>query len=212
MKDIVIYILTAVVIMFATNTHAAYAGGSGPFGTYMGMPITEFNIGNGCIDPIEFSKGNFIVYPPSKHEMFNLYFATVSPNNGLGCIKALKVDIYTDAYGETVKSIYNNLVSKIEKKYGEPTARLDYLKEGSIWTDPIYYTMGLFKKEREVSTIWVPAIDKNMVGGGLPNSIRSIEIGIKAKTINDCVVYITYCFDNYDNVIEEINTTADENL
>jgi hypothetical protein len=62
-------------------------------------------------------------------------------------------DIVTNGYGEEIQTAFREICDALSATYGTPQIA-DFLKTGSIWSEPREWTMGLLKKERELFALW----------------------------------------------------------
>ena len=90
---------------------------------------------------------------PKPHPDFNSYVLLFSPTKGLIKIMAYSKDISTNSFGDAIRSKFAELDSALKKRYGEGTD-MDFLQDGSLWTDPQYWMIGLLKQERHLTTYW----------------------------------------------------------
>jgi hypothetical protein len=112
----------------------------------------------------------------------------ISPDKGLLKIAAF-CDVPTSRYGDQVKSKFENLKAAVSSAYGDPQRNFDFLRSGSLWTEPEDWTMGLVKGERNLLSAWHPK-DK-------PNGIALIMLDTKAEATNSAEVVLSYEFEGF---------------
>ena len=131
-------------------TSIAFAG---PFGIEMGMTLAQIRrISKTIPEPVGDNK--YYITPPKTNDMFEKYLVQIDPDYGVCWLKGIGKDIYTNGYGERLLSTFENLVESIRKTYGEETAVIDELKEGSIWGEPENFMYALQRGDRTRYTAW----------------------------------------------------------
>lgn len=149
MKRLITFALLSV-LCGIFNIQSVFAG---PFGIDMGMSLAE--VKQVCKTAPKHIQDN--VYertPPKINDMFETYYIRIDPDYGVYWLKAIGKDLYTNTYGERVKSTFESLVESIRKTYGEELYRVDKVKEGSIWGDPERFMYALQRGDRELYAMW----------------------------------------------------------
>ena len=99
---------------------------------------------------------------PTPHPEFEEYLCAISPQKGLLKVVALSVDIETNTFGETLKDSYAGIQTGVSKTYGKGES-FDTLEDGSLWTNPEDWMMGLLKKDRKLVTYWQPTTPQDHI-------------------------------------------------
>lgn len=130
---------------------------------------------------------------PAPHEDFQTYVVSVSPSSGIAQVMALSKDITTNVYGEAVKQKFDDVKAALNKHYGDPTNAFDSLGEGSIWTEPTEWMMGLAKAERILSAFWAA-----------PNNTH-VSLEASASTQESGYLIVKYQYSNFETWLAEHN-------
>lgn len=174
---------------------------SGPFGLRRGMTQEQVIqiVGKDAVKEV---KGDVLrlLAVPKPHRAFDEYSLVFSPNDGLLKIVAYGKDIRTNGFGEAVHDSFVEIRDAIARTYGEPKFTLDHLKEGSIWTEPQDWMMGLLKEERELSSDWNTT---------LPNRIHGIVLETKALSTEKAFIVLVYEFDGWNEYVDARKKKAD---
>lgn len=179
---------------------------AGPFGLSKGMTLDEVKkLGNFSPEKEPFW---YKAYKINKgHDNFEAYSVLITPTHGLCKIVGVGRDIYTNSFGEQLKSKYKELTSAITQKYGEPTGEYDFLRNGSIWTDDNDFMMGLAKKDRSLVSYWFAS-----KGANLSDGLSAISIRASALSNSKGFINIGYDFDNVDDCLEAVKSKSNQNL
>ncbi|NQT65772.1 MAG: hypothetical protein HQ554_06300 [FCB group bacterium] len=191
--------LVVVVIFTICFVNIAFAG---PFGLEMGMTLKDLSentesLGNGIYK---------ITNVPKPHSAFEIYAVKIAPNGGLCWIKAIGKNIPTSSYGTELESKFMDMVSKLEKAYGNYKL-YDYLLPGSIWDELNDWMMALIKKERILVASWSEEDQSN-----LSDNISNIIIATKASSSDSGFIVLEYSFTNLEACEKEIDAAEDGNL
>lgn len=101
------------------------------------------------------TKDAFIcVSAPKPHSSFDEYILWYVEGIGLCKTVALGKAVENDAYGERARDQADRIVRQIEKKYGPPTNKFDFLHAGSIWDEPRDWMLALSRNERTYAYAW----------------------------------------------------------
>jgi hypothetical protein len=139
-----------------TAVSIAVAAAAGPFGFEPGMTREQVIRLVGQDNVVqEDSHGDVLILrtAPIPHPAFERYLVIISPKNGLLKIQAIGVDISTNRFGRDIRSKFAEIRNALIGIYGSPED-FDFLLDGSIWTDPQHWTMGLLKNERTLAADW----------------------------------------------------------
>ena len=129
--------------------------GPQPFGFTRGMTKAQILSLLGK-DAVVVDRGdNFMVSTaPKPHPDFETYILHVSTSSGLAGVSANSKDISTNVFGESLKNKFFEVEDALEKKYGKPVTIRDEVADGSLWTEPQYWMMGLLKEDRTLEARW----------------------------------------------------------
>ena len=142
--------LTLTILLGVFTTQSAFAG---PFGIDMGMSLAQVKAV--CkTAPKHIQENVYEVTPTKANDMFETYYVRIDPDYGVYWLKAIGKDLYTNGYGERLKSTFESLVGSIRKTYGEELYRVDELHEGSIWGDSDKFMYALQHGDRELYATW----------------------------------------------------------
>ena len=148
MRQLTTFILLCVLEIFCIVPLFA-----GPFGIDMGMSLAQVKAV--CkTTPKQIQGDAYEIMPPKTNDMFVTYYVRIDPDYGVYWLKAIGKDLYTNGYGDRVKSEFENLVASIRSTYGEETYKVDSLKEGSSWGEPKNFMYALQIGDRELITAW----------------------------------------------------------
>jgi hypothetical protein len=141
-------LLSALFVIFSIQS--AFAG---PFGIDMGMSLAE--VRKVCKTVPELIQDNvYEITPPKTNDMFETYYVRIDPEYGVYWLKAIGKDIYTNGYGDRVRSTFQSLVASIRRTYGQELYLTDELKEESILTDSQYFMHALERGDRTLEAVW----------------------------------------------------------
>lgn len=131
---------------------------AGPFSIDMGMSLAEVKAV--CkTTPKHIQDNVYEITPPKTNDMFETYSVRIDPDYGVYWLKAIGKDLYTNGYGDRVKSTFESLVESIRRTYGEESYRVDELKEGSLWGEPKDFMYALKQEDRKLLAIWSKSDD-----------------------------------------------------
>jgi hypothetical protein len=171
---------------------------TGPFGLHRGMTQEQViqlvgkdairtDLKNSDPDALRLSR------VPKSHPGFEFYSLLFSPKDGLLKIIAYGNTIDTNVFGETLHKSLLEIRDVISQTYGQPQFTNDYVKTGSIWTDPQDWMMGLLKHDRMLSAAW---------GKSLPNHIFGIVIEANALSQDTGYLTLFYEFDGWNEYVD----------
>ncbi len=174
---------------------------SGPFGLEMGMKINEIDKNANKI-----AEGRYKVSVTKPHTAFDLYVVFVSPTKGLYMIRAIKKNIPTNVFGNSLKSKYNSIEEKLNNAYGK-SKRYDFIQSGSLWSENQYWMMGLLKGDRSLATVW-----SEKTVSKFSNNITGVLLKAKALNQNTGALILEYEFSNFEDSKKEITSIEDSSL
>jgi len=193
----------AVIAMTAALASGAEIGSgpySGPFGLQRGMTAGQIEALVGHLKPSDANDCFDSAIVPRPHAAFESYLLCISPTQGLLKIIALGVDIRTNSFGDQIRSAFDLLETALTTAYGDSRG-LKRLQEGSIWTDPQYWMMGLLKKEREHLAIWNgPSVTSK--------GIYAIVLEVKASSSEKAYIKLVYEFAGWNEYVDSKRAQA----
>ncbi len=142
---------------------------------------------------------------PKGNSKLNEYSLLITPVSGLCRIVSRATSIQTNSFGDQLKSKFEFFENALNKKYGNGK-KYDFLQSGSIWDKEQYWMMGLYKKERYLTSLW----DKEK--NNLPSHLNGISLNTHASTTDEGVVSLNYEFINTDKCYEEEDAADTDNL
>lgn len=126
---------------------------AGPFGIDMGMSLAQVKAV--CrTTPKHIQDNVYEITPPKTNDIFETYYVRIDPDYGVYWLKAIGKEIYTNGYGDRLKSTFESLVESIRRTYGEASYIKDDLKEGSIWGKPQDFMHALQRGDRTLNAFW----------------------------------------------------------
>lgn len=173
---------------------------TGPFGLWMGMSLEEIGVKAEQLKRPGWYKLESV---PTPHHAFETYIVQVGPKNGLSWIKAVGRNISTSSFGSELQVAFEDMRQKLERQYGAHK-KSDFLQRGSIWNEGRDWMMSVVKNERVLSAKW-----EGGPRSRLPNSLKSIYLGISALNSNSGYLVIEYSFLNEDAVEQELAAISD---
>lgn len=171
-------------------------GVPGPFGFHAGMSRQEATaaVGLKAIDGETTDKDSLgLKSAPKPHPDFSEYDLIIDSDLGLVKLIAVTPTLSTNSFGDELKDKFAKLATAVSDTYGKAD-KFDYLRSGSIWSDPNDWTTGLFKKERTLEYIWQPT-------KGNPAQIVAISLEAVALSREAGIVILSYQFENFDRYL-----------
>ena len=129
---------------------------------------------------------------PQPNNEFESYLVTATPITGICKITGIGKSHASDDYGNEIKSIFLSFKTVLSNKYGN-SKNFDFLKSGSIWTEPREYGWSLYKKERTLTSFW-----DDTEGSVNLNRIKGIMLNANAISPSVTYLTLTYEFRNID--------------
>ena len=142
---------------------------------------------------------------PKGNSQLNNYSLLITPISGLCRIVGRTESIETNSFGTQLISKFEFFETALNKKYGKGK-KYDFVKSGSIWDDEKYWMMGLYQKERYLTSIWDKEKDN------LPNHLNYIALDTHARTTGEGVISLNYEFINTAKCYEEQDAADTDNL
>ncbi len=176
---------------------------AGPLGLDMGMPYDTLvkSMKLKQIKPFLYGTPSL----PKGHSDFDDYRLLITPQHGLCKVVALSKAIPTSVFGEELKDKFEKIESAISQKYGQGK-RYDFLRSGSIWSEPRDWMMGLRKNERTLAEFWTGDTSQ------LPDNIHVIALKTHATSTEDGLIELGYEFKNSNDCIEWIKSQENSSL
>ena len=135
---------------------------------------------------------------PKDFEEYRLIF---SDKEGLLKIIALSNDVDTSEDGANLRERYDLIKSQMRIGYGAPTQEFDFVKAGSLWTEPRDFMMGLVKDDRTLNCYWIDGKE----GMKLPGGLQDIVVEANASTSSKGWVAVTYEFHGWDAFLDAVH-------
>lgn len=159
---------------------------TGPFGLYMGMPLSEIPY---KYTEMENNDYMFEILPKS-HSSFDYYMLKIIPGIGLVRINAYSHKIACSSDGREIREEFNVLRNRLTKKYGssdlfDTEFADDQLLPSESWI------MSLYNGEVVLASVW----ERN-IGSHLDFSIYRIMLSAIADTQESGMLYAQYDFEN----------------
>lgn len=188
-------LLLALILIFS-SAGIIYAG---PFGTNMGDQKEKFQdleqTGDASFETLNMGKN---------HPDFGLYLLEIPQKYGLVSVSACSHIIKNDSYGTAAKNLFDKIKEQLVSTYGNNTKKIDFLKNGSIWTQNKHWTAGINRRERFYQCIW--ELD------GTKNNISLIILKIVALSSDETGVMLSYYYTNYAEYEKELKYKGKEAL
>lgn len=116
----------------------------GPFGIRMGAQVSDYP---GC----ELGKSGYRCRKvPKPHRDADNYFGSGNARDGICSVSAMTPEFRTSVYGNEVMTKVDSWTEQLSSRYGKPSERRNFLREGSIWNEPKDWTRAVLKGERIV--------------------------------------------------------------
>jgi hypothetical protein len=149
---------TILIAMLAVLSASLAAEAAGPFGFEKGMTRSQVTalIGASHVDASDSSHPDMLTTDtaPSPYPAFEAYILIFSPTEGLLKVAAVGKDIEDDAFGTVTTMKFHELVEALAHTYGPATKVYDFLRSGSIWTEPRDWMSGVHHNDRTLRAFW----------------------------------------------------------
>ena len=144
---------------------------------------------------------------PKGNSKLTKYDLLITPKSGLCRILSHTDIMYSNSFGNQLKSEFEFFEKALTKKYGD-NEKYDFVKTDSIWDDTKYWMMGLLKKERYLTAFWSK---KN--GSNLPqNNIKNISVNTIATSSEKGYISLNYEFLNINECASENEESLTDNI
>jgi hypothetical protein len=183
---------------------ASAAASAGPFGLNAGDTVESISK-FAKLEPTE-SEGIYVATRlPDGHQDIEVYELMIGPRTGLCKISALTPERETNVYGDRVLSDFNTWQEALKSKYGAPSDKFDFLREGSKWNKPTDWTTALYKRERRLATYWE---------GKTASADKLAIIVINAVATDDShyTINLLYEFTNFEACRASLRAKRNANL
>lgn len=189
-------IITASVMLFVF----AVSVFAGPFGIEFGMTLDQVKQ-VATIDSIAKNKlYMYFITPNKKSSLIEVYRVNISPKYGVFEVCAFGKYLNSDDYGDKIRSEFDNFVKLIQKNYGEPTAKFDFLRSESIWKEKNEWLTSLRKSERYYTYYWDSKKNNKLIE---PLGTINLEIDFEDDYSNNCRIWLTYQTTYYAEALED---------
>ena len=185
------YVSHAVILLVASFT-SSVAIANAPFGFDIGIHPAKYGFCSSAED-----KNVYVcTTAPKPHSKFEMYGLFYSEGIELCRVSAVGNTIENDSYGDKARSIADNIVKQIAKKYGPETHKFDFLRAGSIWNEPSDWMMGILRDERSYVYVWLKEDGYKPVGSdesilleieGLSSRSGYIRVAFELSSMPRCV-------------------------
>ena len=144
---------------------------------------------------------------PKGNSKLTKYDLLITPKAGLCRIISHTDIMYSNSFGDQLKSEFEFFEKALTKKYGD-NKKYDFVKKDSIWNDTKYWMMGLLKKERYYEAFWT-----NDVGSNLPlNNIKNISVSTYVTSTEKGYIALNYEFLNINECSDEYKESQTDNI
>ncbi|HEV7571085.1 MAG TPA: hypothetical protein VGQ21_06265 [Thermoanaerobaculia bacterium] len=170
------------------------AGLPAPFGIRMGA--SKQNVGkiDKEVAPFMFR----LTTVPKPHTAFESYIVQITPKAGVCFVKAIGRNVRTSAYGSELRSEFDKIREQLEGVYGKPKI-FDFLRDGSIWSEPREWMMSLYQKERLLGARW--SEEDGLI---TKYGINKVFLGSSAASTSEGYIVVEYYFSNTDLCESEV--------
>lgn len=161
------------------------------FGVKSGMSLEEVKkLGLGRVELLDAEDEGWIIHEPTKPKGATAIVLHISPK--LGTLRvAAGWEVPTEGNGSAVKEKYKELRNILQAKYGEGK-EYDFLMDGSAWTNPAHWMIGLVKKERHLN--WFGA-------HSTPQYLDGIELRVTATDEERATVMLLYELNGWEKYV-----------
>lgn len=174
----------------------------GPFGIYMGMPLSEIDSNAEQLLMGRYQLKNV----PKPHSAFDYYVVKATTQHGISMIKAIGKNIKTNVYGHQLQSAFKEMEDKLFSIYGKHET-IDTLLPGSIWNEPKEWMDAFTKQERYLMAAW-----SNDRGSQMSDSVKAIVLAVEVFNTDTGCICVEYCFSNDDLNDSAIQAQEDDAL
>jgi len=144
---------------------------------------------------------------PKGNSKLTKYDLLITPKSGLCRILSHTDIMYSNSFGNQLKSEFEFFEKALTKKYGD-NEKYDFVQSGSIWNDTQYWMMGLLKKERYLTAFW-----NKEIGSNLPqNNIKNISVNTIATSSEEGYISLNYEFLNINEYASENEESSTDNI
>ncbi|MCM1531723.1 MAG: hypothetical protein NC048_04190 [Bacteroides sp.] len=160
------------VIMVALMIFLSLPAIAGPFGIDMGMSLSEVKQVCRTV-PVWIKDDVYEIVPPNTNNQFETYYVRIDSDYGVYWLKAIGQNVYTNKYGEELKSVFDRLVESIKRTYGDRDLyQFNSVKENSFWKKDKDFMYSLMNGDRTLEALWT----KEGFLANLRNATEDIEI------------------------------------
>lgn len=151
---------------------------AGPFGFKAGMTLSELQkiVGEKNIQEVPQKDAYIILKSPSTSNKFKRFVAIISPDAGLIKIASF-YNIETNRFGSEIQNDYKEIKKALISKYGKPSSDFNFIRKGSLWTNPEDWMQGIKRGERYLYAGWV-----NKNNTDLSDEIETLTLKAEAES------------------------------
>lgn len=140
------------------------------------------------------------ITPPKPNAGFDIYTAFATEKTGVCKVLAYGKAFDTSVFGEEVVRKYKSITGIMDAKY-TLDKEYDFVRQGSLWTEPKYYMMGLYKNERSLISFYQDKTDDT-----------KIIVEAAALSTESAFIKITYEFSNFDECSAEFEAARGDSF
>jgi len=175
-----------------------------PFGFRLGMTLDEVKRFSTVVQLRDYYYK--VSSPLIPNANFTSYAVTITPKAGLCSISAVGNIIISNNFGDKIKMKFIELDNILTQKYGFRES-FNYVDNESTLGEDKYFSIGLFKKERHVTSHWLRDFDST-----LPENIEEIELAIAGNSLSTASITLQYFFKNMSHCASEISNKNSQGL
>jgi hypothetical protein len=184
---------------------------AGPFGFDYGMTKDQVIAAVGRENVIK--DQDFVlrvITAPKPDDNFEAYSLLISPEKGLLKIIATGTTIDTSEFGMELKVGFGAMRDSLAKKFGAPSNTYDFLQPDSNMDAPSAFTESLRKKQRVLAANWDITAEKRKTAGPEADHLLGVVLETKALRKNAGWLEVTYEFEGFQQLYEEMQKAADQ--
>ena len=174
------------------------------FGLGMGMSVDALQ------NELSFKaeKGMYVGLPPEPSDLFNKYGVVATRKSGACSVTAMTSDIEINDPGTQIKRQVDEIAEVLKVKYGVPTRKVDFIREGGGADDPSYWSMHLEHESVSYGYVWTSGEN----GLTLPNDLDSIAVTAVGLSMHTARANLQYNFKNAKSCEEDIRIEKSSKL
>ena len=189
--------LKSSLLLVSFLTLSANCLNAGPFGVELGAPIASLDA-VGQENKFDFRS------VPKPHPLFTNYSGWQTATHGVCRVLAISAPIENDSFGIASREKFEKVKTALTEKYG-PGRAIEVLQPGSIWQDPKYWMMSIYKNERTHGADW-EQVNSNGEEYGL------IQLWVMGGTSSSSAIALEYRSKNFDACNKEIESGLNDSF